>query len=57
MEAAPIFDRSEHYCPVCESAHFISSKTMSHVPGFPMPKEYPDYPNHRLILAYVPGVA
>ncbi|MEM7272232.1 MAG: NAD(P)/FAD-dependent oxidoreductase [Actinomycetota bacterium] len=39
--------------PMYESAHFISSKTLSGFPGFPMPDEYPDYPSHRQILAYL----
>lgn len=39
--------------PAYETAHFISSKTLSHVPGFPMPDDYPDYPSHRHVLRYV----
>ncbi|MEM8923721.1 MAG: NAD(P)/FAD-dependent oxidoreductase [Actinomycetota bacterium] len=39
--------------PMYESAHFISSKTLSGFPGFPMPDHYPDYPSHRQILAYL----
>lgn len=40
-----------------ESAHFISSKTMSGFDGFPMPDHYPDYPSHRQILAYIRAFA
>jgi cation diffusion facilitator CzcD-associated flavoprotein CzcO len=40
-----------------ESAHFISSKTMSGFDGFPMPEDYPDYPSHRQILAYIRAFA
>jgi cation diffusion facilitator CzcD-associated flavoprotein CzcO/amino acid transporter len=36
-----------------ESAHFISSKHTSGFFGLPMPAHYPDYPDHRQILAYV----
>lgn len=36
-----------------DSAHMISSKTMSHFLGFPMPQHYPDYPNHRHITTYL----
>ena len=39
--------------PMYESAHFISSRTQSGFPGFPMPEDYPDYPDHRRILAYI----
>lgn len=39
--------------PMYESAHFISSRTLSGFPGFPMPAHYPDYPSHRLILEYL----
>ena len=43
--------------PLYESAHFISSRTMSAFSGYPMPDDYPDYPNHRQILAYLRGFA
>ncbi|WP_200809099.1 NAD(P)/FAD-dependent oxidoreductase [Demequina sp. NBRC 110051] len=43
--------------PMYESAHFISSRTMSGFPGYPMPENYPDYPNHRQILAYLRSFA
>jgi len=36
--------------PIYESAHFISSKTLSGFPGFPMPDDLPHYPNHRQVL-------
>ena len=28
--------------PMYESAHFISSRTLSAFPGYPMPDDYPD---------------
>jgi Flavin-binding monooxygenase-like len=40
-----------------ESAHFISSKTMSGFSSFPMPDSYPDYPSHRQILAFLRAFA
>ncbi|WP_228373507.1 flavin-containing monooxygenase [Demequina gelatinilytica] len=43
--------------PMYESAHFISSRTLSGFPSFPMPDDYPDYPNHRQILAYLRAFA
>lgn len=48
-----IWDPDNPGSPVYESAHFISSKTMSGYPDFPMPDEFPDYPSHRQILAYL----
>jgi len=43
--------------PMYESAHFISSRTLSGFSGYPMPDDYPDYPDHRQILAYLRGFA
>lgn len=48
-----IWDIERDWSPMYESAHFISSKTISNLPGFPMPDDYPDYPNHRQILTYL----
>jgi cation diffusion facilitator CzcD-associated flavoprotein CzcO len=39
------------------SAHFISSKTLSGFPDFPMPDDYPDYPRHDQIQAYIESYA
>lgn len=52
-----IWDIDAPGSPMYESAHFISSKTRSGFPGFPMPAAYPDYPNHRQILAYIRAFA
>ncbi|AKI00320.1 putative flavoprotein involved in K+ transport [Hoeflea sp. IMCC20628] len=38
---------------VYETAHTISSKRWSEFPDFRMPKDYPDYPSNRQILAYM----
>ena len=43
--------------PMYESAHFISSRTMSGFPGFPMPDHYPDYPDYRQVLDYIGAFA
>lgn len=43
--------------PVYETAHFISSKTLSALEGFPFPESYPDYPDHEQILAYLDDFA
>ena len=48
-----IWDPDNPGSPMYESAHFISSKTMSGHYGFPMPDSYPDYPSHRQILEYI----
>ncbi|MEN0064680.1 MAG: NAD(P)-binding domain-containing protein [Myxococcota bacterium] len=52
-----IWDQQNPGSPVYDSAHFISSKTQSHYFDFPMPKEFPDYPSHRQILAYMHSFA
>ncbi|GAB3819130.1 NAD(P)-binding domain-containing protein [Tessaracoccus terricola] len=39
--------------PMYDSAHFISSRTVSGFSGFEMPDDFPDYPNHRQVLAYL----
>jgi cation diffusion facilitator CzcD-associated flavoprotein CzcO len=38
---------------VCQSTHLISSKRMTEYRDYPMPDTYPDYPSHRLVLAYL----
>lgn len=52
-----LWDQHNPGSPVYDSAHFISSKTQSHFPGFPMPDNYPDYPSHGQILAYIRAFA
>jgi cation diffusion facilitator CzcD-associated flavoprotein CzcO len=52
-----IWDIKNEWSPMYETAHFISSKTVSNLPGFDMPDDYPDYPNHRQILAYLRSFA
>ncbi|HEV7129149.1 MAG TPA: NAD(P)-binding domain-containing protein [Ktedonobacterales bacterium] len=37
---------------IYRSTHLISSKPMTEYTDFPMPRDYPDYPNHAQILAY-----
>jgi cation diffusion facilitator CzcD-associated flavoprotein CzcO len=37
---------------VYRSTHLISSKPLTEYTDFPMPREYPDYPNHAQVLAY-----
>ncbi|MGP4009257.1 flavin-containing monooxygenase [Streptomyces sp. 4N124] len=43
--------------PLYESAHFISSKSLSGFGGYPMPDHFADYPPHRQILSYLTAFA
>lgn len=43
--------------PMYDSAHFISSRTVSGFSGYPMPDDYPDYPGHAQILQYLRAFA
>ncbi|WP_020521300.1 flavin-containing monooxygenase [Catelliglobosispora koreensis] len=39
--------------PVYASTHLISSKPFTQFPDFPMPDDWPDYPKHTQVLAYL----
>jgi cation diffusion facilitator CzcD-associated flavoprotein CzcO len=52
-----IWDLENPGTPMYESAHFISSKTLSGFDGFPMPDEYPDYPGQPQVLEYIRAFA
>lgn len=52
-----IWDINRVDSPMYESAHFISSKTLSGFKNFPMPDSYPDYPKHNLVQAYIESYA
>ncbi|MFX3653936.1 MAG: flavin-containing monooxygenase [Paracoccaceae bacterium] len=52
-----LWNRDWALSPIYDSAHFISSRTMSAFDGFPMPEHWPDYPRHDLILDYVRSFA
>ena len=52
-----IWDLENEGSPMYESAHFISSKTMSGHVGFPMPQSYPDYPSNKQIFNYIQSFA
>ena len=47
-----LWNRDWDLSPIYDSAHFISSRTMSHFDGYPMPEDWPDYPRHDQILEY-----
>lgn len=42
---------------VYPSLHLISPKFNTQIPDFPMPDDYPDYPNHQQMLAYIRAYA
>lgn len=52
-----IWDISNPQTPVYENTHFISSARMSAFEHFPMPADYPDYPRHDQVLAYLRAFA
>lgn len=42
---------------IYRTTHTISSKPGTEFPDFPMPQEFPDYPHHTLVLAYLRAYA
>lgn len=42
---------------IYKSTHLISSKKLTEYRDFPMPEEYPEYPNHELALKYIQSYA
>lgn len=48
-----IWDIGRARTPMYASAHFISSRTLSGFPDLPMPQDFPDYPRHDRIQAYL----
>ena len=48
-----LWDINNPDSPMYESAHFISSKTMSGFSNAPMPDEFADYPSHKDVLHYI----
>ncbi|MEO0473754.1 MAG: NAD(P)/FAD-dependent oxidoreductase [Bacteroidota bacterium] len=52
-----IWDIEREDTPMYQSAHFISSRSLSGFKDFPMPESYPDYPSHRLVQAYLEDFA
>ncbi|MEL7533516.1 MAG: NAD(P)-binding domain-containing protein [Bacteroidota bacterium] len=52
-----VWDIDRDDSPMYESAHFISSKTLSGFPDMPMPDHYPDYPRHDQLLEYIGAYA
>lgn len=52
-----VWDLNNPGTPMYESAHLISSKTMSGFIGYPMPDDYPDYPSREQVLQYLRAFA
>jgi hypothetical protein len=52
-----VFNASTGHSSVFENTHTVTSKTWSEYEDFPMPDDYPDYPNHRQVQAYFESYA
>ncbi len=52
-----IWDIDNPGTPMYRSAHLISSRTHSPLCDVAMPEDYPDYPSHRQLLAYLRALA
>lgn len=52
-----VFNAETGHSSVYENTHIISSKVWSEYEDFPMPADYPDYPNHRQLQAYFESYA
>ena len=50
-----IYDRPDS--PMYKNTHLIGHKTTQPFSDFPMPDDYPDYPNHRLVYQYLQNYA
>jgi len=48
-----LWDRTDAESPVYDSAHLISSRSMTGFEGYPMPESWADYPSADHILRYV----
>lgn len=56
-EVGGLWNYGRAHSAVYASTHLISSKPMTEFPDFPMPDDYPDYPHHRQVLAYLKAYA
>jgi len=52
-----VFNSRTGHASVYENTHIISSKAWSEYEDFPMPDDYPEYPNHRQLQAYFESYA
>lgn len=56
-EVGGIWNYDREDSPIYRSTQLISSKPLTQYSDFPMPDEYPDYPNHRQALDYLKSYA
>ncbi len=52
-----IYSPDPAHSSVYETSHIISTKRFSQYSDYPMPEDWPDYPDHRLLLRYFQGYA
>lgn len=52
-----VFNASTGHSSVYENTHIITSRTWSGYEDYPMPDDYPDYPNHRQLQTYFESYA
>jgi len=52
-----VFNSRTGHSSVYENTHIISSRAWSEYEDFPMPEDYPEYPNHRQLHAYFESYA
>lgn len=52
-----VFNATTGHSSVYNNTHIISSKIWSEYEDFPMPEDYPDYPNHRKLQRYFENYA
>ena len=52
-----VFNSKTGHSSVYENTHLISSKSWSEFEDYPMPDDYPDYPNHIQLQNYFEGYA
>src|SRR5919205_552521 len=57
QDVGGIWNANLPHSPIYRSAQLISSKPLTEFPDFPMPRDYPDYPNHAQALAYLRSYA
>lgn len=48
-----LWDCDRTLTPIYDSTHTISSSALSGFEGFPMPRDFPDYPSHRRVQEYL----
>lgn len=52
-----LWNRDDAKSPIYDSAHLISSRSMTGFEGYPMPDDWADYPSRDIVLSYVRAFA